>query len=74
MKKTKMLKLDDRLFHILKNVKLSDDTWSATARNYLWSYCRAIHPEAVDEILKSYDLGKRIAKENPIAKEVIQND
>ena len=74
MKKTKLLRVDDKLFHILKNVSVDDNKWSATARHYLWQYCKAVHGDAVKEILKSYELGKEILKKNKIAKEVIQND
>jgi len=74
MKKTKMLKVDEKLFHILKIVKVSDETWSATARQYLWDYCRAVYPDAVDEIIKSYQLGKEILKKDKIAAEVIRDD
>ena len=72
--KTKQLRIDADLFHILKSVSVDDNKWSKTARKYLWQYCKAVHPSAVAEIKKSYELGKQIAKENPIAAEVIRND
>lgn len=70
----KTLKVEDVLFLVLKYVSLPDDKWSETARKYLWSYCKAVHGEAVKEILKSYELGRKIAKENPTVLEVIKND
>jgi len=73
-KKSKQLRIDADLFHILKSVSVDDNKWSATARKYLWQYCKAVHPLAVEEIKKSYELGKQIIKNEPIAKEVIQDE
>ena len=72
--KTKQLRIDADLFHILKKVSVDDNKWSATARKYLWSYCKAVHPLAVEEIEKSYELGKEILKNDEIATEVIKNN
>jgi len=73
-KKVKNLKVDDKLYHILKYVSVDDNKWSATARQYLWNYCRAVHGDAVEEILKSYELGKEILQKNKVATEVIKSD
>lgn len=74
MKKTRMLKVDELLFLILKDVSVPDEKWSATARKYLYDYVKAVHPEAVKSIKKSYALGKEIIQKDAIAAEVIKND
>ena len=72
-KKYKMLKVDELLFLILKDVPLPDKNWSSKARSILEQTCNILYPDVVIKTTESYDLGKKIAKENPIAAEVVKN-
>ena len=58
-KKSKQLRIDNDLFHILSLVKLDDEKWSATARKYLWQYCKAVHGDVLIEIEKAYQLAEK---------------
>ena len=69
--KSKQLRIDNELFHILSKVKLPDEKWSATARKYLMNYCIACHKDVVDEIDKQYAMAEIVLK-NPIAAEVVK--
>lgn len=72
-KKSKQLRIDADLFYILKKVSVKNERWSKTARKYLWNYCNVFHPEAVEEIEKSYDL-VAVLENEPIVKEIIKNE
>ncbi len=74
--KSKQLRIDNELFHILSKVKLADEKWSKTARRYLMDYCLACHKDVVDEIDKQYKLADDVLKnnENEIAKEIIKGE
>lgn len=73
-KKSKQLRIDSELFHILKSVSVNDERWSRTARKYLWKYCIACHKDVVDEIDRQYAVADEILKNNDIAKEIIKNE
>ena len=78
-KKSKQLRVENDLFHILSLVKLDDEKWSATARKYLWHYVRAVHGDVLIEIEKAYQLAEKEAEDIEKAyqlaeKEIIKND
>ncbi len=74
--KSKQLRIDRSLFHILSKVKLADERWSKTARRYLMNYCIACHKDVVDEIDRQFAMAENVLKnnENEIAKEIIKGE
>ena len=70
--KTKQLRISADLFHVLSKVKLDNEKWSATARRYLDNYVKAVYPEVVEEIEKSYAMAADVLKDT-IVKEIIQD-
>ena len=73
MKKTRMMKVDELLFLILKECSLPDDKWSRTGRKWLRNYAKAVYGEEAKKIIESYDLAQSIIRKDKIASEVIKN-
>ncbi len=74
--KSKQLRIDNDLFHVLSKVKLADEKWSATARRFLDSYVKAVYPDVVNEINRQYAMAENVLEnnENEIAKEIIKGE
>ncbi len=81
-KKTKMMRVDERLVHIFKAVaeqvakekeKPQADKWSKTIDKHMWFLCENLYPDLTHSILESYNLADEVNK-NPIASEIIKND
>lgn len=82
-RKTKMMRVDERLVHIFKAVadniakekeKPKPDKWSKTVDKHMWFLCENLYPDLTNAILKSYDMAENVLKNEPVVKEVIQND
>ena len=75
-KKTKFLRVDERLYHIFKTISETEGKnrkWSKTADKYMWMVCNNLFPEQTKAILKSYETAENIL-ENPLVKEIIKNE
>ena len=76
-KKTKFLRVDERLYHIFKAVSETEGkgrTWSKTVDKYMWFVCDNLFPKQTDAILKSYAMAEDVLENEPIAAEVIKNE
>ena len=82
-RKTKLMRVDERLKHIFEAVaeqitkeenKSKPDKWSKTVNDSMWFLCKNLYPDLTRAILKSYAMAEDVIENEPIVKEVIQNE